>query len=133
MDYSKMSDAEIGRRVAAACKLEGGANYNGKTLIVKNGVWTSFDPCNDPADAWPIIAENHIGIAPYPNEAYAWSSRHGMASDLSAEDKNPLRAAMTVFLMLQESEKDAGAAKKCRSSEKVQVMQESANVQGNPA
>lgn len=134
MDYSKISDFEINKRVAIALDIdmhlyipESEDSFQSGFLPTELGpIWQTsagfvgeftvsngnvFNPSNNPADAWPIIAENHIGIAPYPNEAYAWSSRHGMASDLSAEDKNPLRAAMIVYLK----------------------MQESANVQGNPA
>ena len=112
MDYSKLSNFEINKRVADIAvngtwhvKPSHPDNDTGGWLYGSNGIQTYELPdyCNNPADAWPIIAENHIGIAPYPNEAYAWSSRHGMASDLSAEDKNPLRAAMTVFLMMQDS------------------------------
>lgn len=106
-DYSKFSDFEINKAVFVKTQ------YYDEVIDkpVRDGAsvhwgdgcnWREFDPCNNPADAWQIIAENHIGIAPYPSEAYAWSSRHGMASDLSAEDKNPLRAAMIVFLMMQE-------------------------------
>ncbi|MCK7175989.1 DUF2591 domain-containing protein [Enterobacter cloacae] len=103
MDYSQLSDFEINKRVA---QLHGGFAL---TLAVHDEPPSGksfdpgrFDPCNNPADAWPIIADNHIGIAPYPSEAFAWSSRHGMASDLSTEDKNPLRAAMVVFLMMKD-------------------------------
>lgn len=112
MDYSKLSDFEINKRVADIAmngtwhvKPSHPDNDTGGWLYGSNGIQTYELPdyCNNPADSWPIIAENHIGIAPYPNEAYAWSSRHGMASDLSAEDKNPLRAAMIVFLMMQDS------------------------------
>lgn len=95
MDYSKLSDSEIDKLV-----LDKISNKKPEEWLEP---YALFEPCSNPADAWPIIADNHIGIAPYPNEAYAWSSRHGMASDLSAEDKNPLRAAMTVFLMMQDS------------------------------
>ncbi|MFV8840259.1 phage protein NinX family protein [Enterobacter hormaechei] len=107
MDYSKLSDQEINMAIAEI--------FHPDSVVIESksrppcacitghlpSLWVDY--CNNPADAWPIIAESHIGIAPYPNEAYAWSSRHGMASDLSAEDKNPLRAAMIVFLMMQES------------------------------
>lgn len=111
--YSKMSDAEIGRRVAAACKLDGGAYYNGSTMIVKNGVWATFDPCNNPADTWPIIVDNKITIhAPMKyDEPQEWLAFDVHDSDTDFKDINPLRAAMIVFLL----------------------MQESANVQGNPA
>lgn len=113
MDYSEMSDAEIGRRVAAACKLEGGANYNGKTLIVKNGVWTSFDPCNNPEDAWPIISENKISLN-WAEVEKSWCAHVGgvmtdgcwcwdYAPDHHQDNINPLRAAMIVFLMVHES------------------------------
>ena len=120
MDYSQLSDFEINKLVAhalgnadvgrpfdeisgTACRFtvfkNSGLNREGE--IVMRPMIVTKDFCNNPADAWPIIADNHIGIAPYPSEAFAWSSRHGMASDLSAEDKNPLRAAMLVFLMMK--------------------------------
>lgn len=51
-----------------------------------------------------------------------WQATH--ESGISSTHRNPLRAAAVVFLMLQEKEIDAGAAKQCRSSKKVQVMQE---------
>lgn len=104
MDYNKMSDAEIGRRVANACNQEGGTYYNGST-----GRWTTFDPCNNPADAWPIITSNRIGITP-GTATDKWAAHHGDWG-ISIADINPLRAAMIVYLQ----------------------MQESANVQGNPA
>ncbi|ELA5450793.1 DUF2591 domain-containing protein [Salmonella enterica subsp. enterica serovar Montevideo] len=119
MDYSQLSDFEINKLVANATGTQVEETYqfvNGGEDIADHmsGIvlmrkitsnwkhWKLYDPCNSPADAWPIIADNHIGIAPYPNEAFAWSSRHGMASDLSTEDKNPLRAAMITFLLIQE-------------------------------
>ncbi|HGG4070391.1 TPA: phage protein NinX family protein [Salmonella enterica subsp. enterica serovar Poona] len=118
MDYSQLSDFEINVAVFEAIH-NGSPDYkegeNGDMVFVSfegdivNGDAVevevergSFNPCANPADAWPIIADNHIGIAPYPNEAFAWSSRHGMVSGLSTEDKNPLRAAMITFLLMQE-------------------------------
>ncbi|HDG1721659.1 TPA: DUF2591 family protein [Kluyvera ascorbata] len=116
MDYSKMSDAEIGRRVAAALKLDGGSDYNGSTLIVKNGVWATFDPCNNPADAWPIIYRHKISIEFDGDDSTEPETTWCHARDMYRRcginyQSNPLRAAMIVFLL----------------------MQESANVQGNPA
>lgn len=121
MDYSQLSDFEINKLVAyalgnadvgrpfdeisgTACRFtvfkNSGLNREGE--IVMRPMTVTKDFCNNPEDAWPIIADNHIGIAPYPSEAFAWSSRHGMVSDLSTEDKNPLRAAMVVFLMMKD-------------------------------
>lgn len=124
MDYSKLSDFEINQKVGDmalngqwACKPGSAGNET------NNWQYGSGDPslslsslpdyCNNPADAWPIITKNKISIyamseadkrggwgaeAFHPNEAYSFND-------------NPLRAAMIVFLM----------------------MQESANVQDNPA
>lgn len=106
MDYSKMSDGEIGRRVAAACKLEGGANYNGKTLIVKNGVWATFDPCNIPADAWSIILNSRISMVwdCAEDASAAWWNAFDQFDECRIEyQSNPLRAAMIVYLMMQDS------------------------------
>lgn len=64
-----------------------------------------FQPCGNPADAWPIIVDNRISIysmsvtdargrwgaeAPHPHDAYHFND-------------NPLRASMLVFLKMQES------------------------------
>ena len=111
MDYSQLSDAEIAQKVwfwwnqniehdNTLCCISGG-----KMIYVKNSVWTAFDPCNNPADAWPIITANKISIyamseedkrglwgaeAFYPNEAYHFNN-------------NPLRAAMIAILMVQDA------------------------------
>lgn len=100
-DYSAMSDQEIGRLVAAARGMDGGASYNGATLVVRNGVWVRFDPCNNPADAWPIISSEFISIeADYEREVW----RADFSGCYSYICRNALRAAMVVFLMMKESE-----------------------------
>lgn len=109
-DYASMSDREIGRLVAAATGMNGGASYNGTTLVVRNGVWDIFDPCNNPADAWPIIVENGITLAFQDGNWWADSLAYwvdGVEWNIGGIiDKNPLRAAMVVFLMMKESEND---------------------------
>lgn len=108
-DFSKMSDFEINKCVA---KIYGGFAL---TLAVHNeppsgksfdpGV---FDPCNNPADAWPIIVENKIMLSPRCADD-EWKAQIHLGSEdifdnyASAWHKNPLRAAMIVFLMMQES------------------------------
>ncbi len=61
-----------------------------------------FNPCNNPADAWPIIKENMISIINLDEDE--WGAR-GMAYCKSkrAIHENPLRAAMIVFLMMQDA------------------------------
>ena len=117
-DYSKMSDFEINSAVHNALMQEPykieflgndrirwvrGSNEvtTGKVAYSKNSL---KDYCNSPADAWPIITENKISIyamsesdgrgrwgaeAFYPNESYHFND-------------NPLRAAMIVFVMMQD-------------------------------
>lgn len=120
MDYSKMSDLEINAAVFEA--LHGGApdykegdggamvliSYEGDVVggdavevEVERGF---FNPCNNPADAWPIISENKISIY----AAILGDSRGEWGAESSSTDyyhfhNNALRAAMIVFLMMQES------------------------------
>ena len=61
MDYSKLSDKEVNRKVQIASRLIGSLTGRG-VLIVRDGKWEFFDPCNNPADAWPIITANKISI-----------------------------------------------------------------------
>lgn len=110
------SDFEINKAVAE-CKY--GIGCTGKTqggdVIVFTDSFTAvFDPCNNPADAMPIIIENKISLyAPRLNEdwmaEYAGSTEDvndGFQVDhFDAHNQNPLRAAMEVFLMMKDVEK----------------------------
>lgn len=116
MDYSQLSDAEIAQKVwfwwneniehdNSLCGMSGG-----KMLYVKNSIWTAFDPCNNPEDAWPIISANRISVE-YDSEDQCdvpceWVTAYGI-DDLKVHvvshqpcDK-ALRSAMIVFLMMQ--------------------------------
>lgn len=102
-DYASMSDQQINREVQ---KLTGMGCMSGNgVLIISDGRWRKFDPCNNPADAWPIITESMISIRPVGNDGQLWEAS-GMAGMKADYDKNPLRAAMIVFLMMKESEND---------------------------
>lgn len=102
-DYSKMSDFEINSAVSMAMLTES-KNPSSKYVVVN-------DYCNNPADAWPIILENRISIMQEIKcdcAAFGGFSMHhsGQADwDVCACDKNPLRAAMIVFLMMREDKK----------------------------
>ena len=101
-DYSKLSDDEINSRVAETLPI--------RFTYYSDYIWNTedecrFDPCNNPSDAWPIIVENNIAIVPYRHTIpQAWPTKFGIASKFLVEDKNPLRAAMIVYLMMKESE-----------------------------
>lgn len=112
-DYSKMSDFEICGYVSmhehgfswiefddamsshVKCGNEGSPGF--AIVEVK-------DYCNNPSDAWPIILENNIWIQPDMIGDGFW---HCMDcnDDIHAKDKNPLRAAMIVYLMMKDEEK----------------------------
>ncbi|WP_373203373.1 phage protein NinX family protein [Citrobacter amalonaticus] len=114
MDYSQLSDAEIAQKVwfwwnqniehdNTLCGMSGG-----KMLYVKNSVWTAFDPCNNPADAWPIIQSNGISLVKYEHGMWLASCDaywvDGVEWQIDGEaHPNPLRAAMIVFLMMQDA------------------------------
>ncbi|MEM8396674.1 DUF2591 family protein, partial [Morganella morganii] len=74
-----------------------------------------FDPCNNPADAMPIIIENNISLhAPRLREG--WMAEYTGSDDdvndgfqadyFDAHNKNPYRAAMEVFLMMKDAENE---------------------------
>ena len=94
MDYSKLSDFEINRRVFSL--VMNGRDWNRQG----SGV---FDFCNNTDDAWKIITSNRIGIVP-GTATDKWAAHHG-DWDIAIADVNPLRAAMIIFLMMQDSRK----------------------------
>lgn len=119
VDYSKLSDFEINSAVHNALLKKPYAlvfmgddqiawtSENGDQIITekvpytKNGV---HDYCNNPDDAWPIIAENKISIY----AAILGDSRGEWGAESSSTDyyhfhNNALRAAMIVFLMMQDA------------------------------
>ncbi|EOG6122417.1 phage protein NinX family protein [Cronobacter sakazakii] len=126
MDYSKLSDFEINKLVAEATgtKVEetyqfvnGGEDISdhmsGIVLMRKitsnRKHWKLYDPCNNPADAWPIIVENLIALRPVALHVggHRWFATKGEGDfGMKYADDNPLRAAMVVFLMMQEQEND---------------------------
>lgn len=98
-DYSKMSDLEINIMVSKSLYGELSNWHKGE---LNEGV---VDYCNNPSDAWPIIVENHVAVVPYRHTTpQAWPTKFGIASKFLVEDRNPLRAAMIVYLMMKESE-----------------------------
>jgi len=120
MDYRELSDFEINCMVARYTGLETMMFFDVDSSFCHGPVWNvssgvtddgfkisrgnPFNPCNNPADAWPIIIEHHIAVVPYRHTLpQAWPTAYGVISKFTTEDKNPLRAAMIVFLIMQES------------------------------
>lgn len=112
-DYSAMSDLEINKSVAAFKTEVYYVADNGEPVYLEVDpapAYTGsdynevvFDPCNNPADAWPIITANHIGIMPFKGGvATAWPTSVGLLSNAQVKHENPLRAAMIVYLQMME-------------------------------
>ena len=130
MNYESMSDFEINKAVATAwlpcdydfddktetVDLVGCATYLGAHGIPDERLekYGEFNPCNNPADAWPIIIDNKISIE-YDQSEDSWIAHQGdyligkyvsiCGYRYQYSDKNPLRAAMIVFLMMNENTK----------------------------
>lgn len=128
---SELSDFEINKCVAKAIGLHVQEIDDSKrtgmttwyhekmpdTVWVSNGdePWYQFCPTHSGGDAWPIIVNNLISVEPdydfidekeqeiYPSGN--WISEHtdGRGKFVQHLDKSPLRAAMIVFLMIQEA------------------------------
>ncbi|EIZ5240439.1 DUF2591 family protein [Salmonella enterica] len=121
MDYSQLSDFEINKLVANATGTQVEETYqfvNGGEDIADHmsGIvlmrkitsnrkhWKLYDPCNSPADAWPIITGNKINI-----EWHEWKGGEFKPYALNNEtmkscyDDNPFRAVMIVFLMMKDA------------------------------
>lgn len=111
-NYEEMSDFEINKAVA----LIAGVTFNDDGVPVRfvecdAGSYADFneiefDPCNNPEDAEPIIIENRIGTIPAPDNGLWKAAHRKVGSDDTpyhfTQDKNPLRAAMIVFLKMNE-------------------------------
>lgn len=106
MNYAEMSDLQINIAVASKlgvnAKVEDGALFTSKIHHGENviSVTTVTDYCNNPLDAWPIIIENKINV--YASEGPDFMPWMAGCNHIMVSHKNPLRAAMIVFLMMNE-------------------------------
>ena len=107
-DYSKMSDFEINKAVAARIGVEvqewNGKIFGGVERSIDNvtSVVGVIDYCNNPSDAMPILIENRISLTWVNGECRASSVKAGY-HEFSCG--NALRAAMIVYLMMKDEEK----------------------------
>ena len=122
MSYEYVSDDEIAAQVLNCTgykSIDCGYGYEiflskegRKDVGIKASGKFKFDPCNNPSDAWPIILANNISITKclHLDEWEVFGGgvlvdyEHCIISECGCfcSNKNPLRAAMIVFLMMQE-------------------------------
>ena len=113
-DYASMSDFEINKAVFVKTQYYDDVIdkpvRDGTAVHWGDGCnWREFDPCNNPADAWPVITTNRIVVIPAPEHGEWWSAHRVIGEDRNlrhfTQHGNPLRAAMIVFLKMMEGEK----------------------------
>lgn len=106
MNYSEMSDGEISVLVGRLQKpkyevVVNPHNPKGAQYIRMLGKYRhtfGFLPLVKAEDGFPILIKNRIAIAPASKTI--WEASH--ESGLRARHKNPLRAAMIVYLMMHD-------------------------------
>lgn len=110
--YRDKSDFEINKAVAV--------NINGSDAVVEkfgriyisdSDAMVSFDPCNNPYDAMPIIIENKICMAydvfAEERDGGDWVAKPAYGfSDERVRSDNYYRAAMICFLMMKDAENE---------------------------
>ncbi|QHJ82272.1 MAG: hypothetical protein [Bacteriophage sp.] len=112
-DYSAMSDFEINKQVAIALELkpyyEDGSYSNDGLFVVTRGTLClgRWNPCNEPHQAWPIIAGNKISLDfdgdGYEPQQNAWCKASTQCGHVYyGIEKEPLRNAMIVYLQMME-------------------------------
>lgn len=99
MDYSQLSDRDIDALVLQ----EVYGNQAKDKDITRAWSRDGFKYTTNPADAWPIIMENKISIyaAILGDSRGEWGAEASFTEHFHFHN-NPLRAAMIVFLMMQE-------------------------------
>lgn len=108
MNYAKMSDFEINRKVLAitsGAKPLGYAHDADKRSagIAKSNEYRWYDYCNSWTDAGPVIEDHQISLDAIYEGGPRWLSFAGDDGQFRHVCPNPLRAAMIVFLMMQEN------------------------------
>ncbi|HDU8494366.1 DUF2591 domain-containing protein [Morganella morganii] len=107
--YSDKSDFEINKEVVKLIKTKGGYSCVDYDEIVKvyvsqnTGIYKEFDPCNNPADAMPIINEYGISLM-YKEREFQVATNDG---NYYCCMSNPLKAAMVIFLMMKDAENES--------------------------
>nr|ELR5112949.1 DUF2591 family protein [Providencia stuartii] len=109
--YTNLSDFEINKKVASHY-LPCDYNLNEHTKTVEligflgdtdeYNVYATFDPCNNPTNAMPIIIENKIASVPQLNGDLWICSHH----PFYATTNNLYRAAMELFLLMKDAENE---------------------------
>ncbi|MEX5867444.1 phage protein NinX family protein [Providencia hangzhouensis] len=92
--YTKLSDFEINKKVAEKLLIP---HYVIKDKVLNADNDSVYDPCNNPADAMPIIIDNGISMVRVNN---TWSARQFNNHCIEVNGDNYYRIAMEVYLLM---------------------------------
>lgn len=102
--YRDKSDFEINKAVAVALGKVIGIRPDSNIIYLIGGdELIEFDPCNNPADAMPIINEYGISLI-YQEGEFQFATNDG---NIECSISNPLKAAMIIFLMMKDAENES--------------------------
>ncbi len=108
--YTGLSDFEINKKVAEKSGLAYEVTrYGVVTRMSNKEQWREFNPCNNPADAMPIIKDNLISIT---HDGIAWDVSCAKCPELSVwnglenYNDNFYRKAMELFLIMKDAENE---------------------------
>ena len=99
--YSKFTDLQINELVATRLKKKCLLTEESVLAYMDSGYHT-FDPCNNPSDAMPIINEYGISLV-YQDRQFQFATNDG---NIECCISNPLKAAMIIFLCMKDAENE---------------------------
>lgn len=103
-NYRDVSDFEINKAVAIALGKVVGIRPDSNIIYLIGGdELIEFDPCNNPADAMPIINEYGISLI-YQEGKFQFATNDG---SIECSVSNPLKAAMIIFLHMKDAENES--------------------------
>lgn len=106
--YTRLSDFEINKKVAQRLFLKFSSC---SSVILVDG--EAFDPCNNPADAMPIIIDNGISLITEGDGVYEAIggleiySENSFLCDFSATSERIYRVGMEIFLMKKDAKNES--------------------------
>lgn len=102
MRHKEVTDYEINKTVAKYLKLNTIAYDRTEIVLFDDIDATPFDPCNNPADAMPIIIENKIDLTHLVGDMVC--AKH---KEYWCIRKNPYRAGCEVYLLMKDAENES--------------------------
>ncbi|HHJ1192322.1 TPA: phage protein NinX family protein [Proteus mirabilis] len=99
--YNKYTDLQINELVATRLKKKCLLTEESVLAYMDSG-YRTFDPCNNPTDAMPIINEYGISLI-YQDRKFQFATNDG---NIECSVSNPLKAAMIIFMCIKDAENE---------------------------